>query len=154
MCRIYLLRTCDLEARNTWEEQHAWLTENLEKLHRAFAPRVNQLKPGGAGRMKTKTHRKRARPPCCPRRPVAVSRVRAAAIARARVARAMIACEVSAELPVWFQPGYNGRRLPKNCWYVHCNSRLAPMTTGGTSIIVCISKRSGRVLRIEGVQGE
>ena len=45
MCRIYLRRTCDLEARETWEEQHAWLAENLEKLHRVFAPRVKQLKP-------------------------------------------------------------------------------------------------------------
>jgi len=48
VCRIYLRRTCDLEARGTWNEQHAWLTENLERLHRIFAPRVKQLKPGEA----------------------------------------------------------------------------------------------------------
>jgi hypothetical protein len=66
----------------------------------------------------------------------------------------MIECEVSDELPGWVRPGYGGRPLPKNCWYVHCGPRLAPMTTGGTSIIVCISKRSGRVLRIERVRGE
>jgi hypothetical protein len=70
------------------------------------------------------------------------------------MARAMIKCEVSDHLPAFFRPGYGDRPLPKNCWYVRCGSRLAPRTTGGTSIIVCISKRSGRVLRIESVQGE
>lgn len=84
------------------------------------------------------------------RRPVSVSRVRATAIARGRVARAMIECEVSDRLP---ERRY-GRPLPKNCWYVRCGSRLAPKTTGGASIIVCISKRSGRVLRIEAERGE
>jgi hypothetical protein len=26
-----------------WPEQHAWLRERLEKLHRVFAPRVKEL---------------------------------------------------------------------------------------------------------------
>jgi len=82
------------------------------------------------------------------RQAVGVSRVRAAAIVRERMAKALIECEVTDRLPAYFQPGYMTRALPKNCWYVRCGSRLAPQTTGGSSIIVCISKRSGRVLRI------
>lgn len=66
----------------------------------------------------------------------------------------MIECEVFDDVPVFFQPGYGSRLLPRNCWYVRCGSRLASKTTGGTSIIVCISKRSGRVLRIENERGE
>jgi len=48
VCRIYLRRTCNLEARESWPEQHAWLTGNLEKLYRVFGPRVKQLKPNEA----------------------------------------------------------------------------------------------------------
>jgi hypothetical protein len=49
MCRIYLRRTCDLEARGKWEEQHAWLKDSLEKLHSTFAPRVKQLTSADSG---------------------------------------------------------------------------------------------------------
>jgi len=70
------------------------------------------------------------------------------------MARDMIECEVSDAALALFRPGYGGRPLPRNCRYVRCGSRLAPMTTGGTAIIVCISKRSGRVLRIENAREE
>lgn len=46
MCRIYLRRPCDLKARNLWTEQFAWLAESLERLHKGFAQRVKNLKPG------------------------------------------------------------------------------------------------------------
>jgi hypothetical protein len=102
-----------------------------------------------------KSRRRTSRPnPRRRRRPVGVSRVRAAAIARARVARAMIECEVSDRLPAWYHPGYGVRPLPENCWYVHCGPRLAQRTTGGAAVIVCISKRSGRVLLTTTIQGE
>ncbi len=48
MCSVYLRRACDLEDRDAWETLHAWLTENLEKLHHVFAPRVKLLRPNEA----------------------------------------------------------------------------------------------------------
>ena len=86
--------------------------------------------------------------------PLGVSRDRAAAIARARLARTMIECEVLANIPIWLRSGCDSRPLPKHCWYVSCRSRHRPMTTGGTAVVVCISKRSGRVSRIVEVRGE
>ena len=41
-----------VDLREVWDNEAGsftpWLTENLERLHRAFAPRVKQLKPGEA----------------------------------------------------------------------------------------------------------
>lgn len=102
--------------------------------------------------MKTKKHSKRAeaRRPC---RALGVSRVRAAAISRARVARMMIRCEVSDVLPVWYRPGYGSRTPPKYCWYVSCGP-WETKTTGGTALLLCVSKRSGRVLFTGSMRGE
>ena len=82
-----------------------------------------------------------------------VSRVRAAAIALARVAQWMIGCEAFDVLPKWYKPGYAAGKPPKNCWYVFCGQK-EPITTGGISTLLCVSKRSGRVLFIENIHGE
>jgi hypothetical protein len=42
---IYL-RNADPADRADWPRQHAWLREKLEKLHRAFAPRIKNLNIG------------------------------------------------------------------------------------------------------------
>jgi hypothetical protein len=43
VCRIYVRRSTDLRDQDTWGEQHHWLLNNLEDLHRVFAPRVRTL---------------------------------------------------------------------------------------------------------------
>ena len=43
VCKIYLRHSADLNDRDSWPEQHDWLLEKLESLHRAFAKRVQQL---------------------------------------------------------------------------------------------------------------
>jgi hypothetical protein len=43
VCRIYVRREANLRDQNAWEEQHRWLLEKLEGLHRVFAPRVRTL---------------------------------------------------------------------------------------------------------------
>jgi hypothetical protein len=43
MCRIFFRRGADLNNRNDWPEQHAWLRERLERLHKTFGPVVRQL---------------------------------------------------------------------------------------------------------------
>jgi hypothetical protein len=48
MCRIHLRRSVDIGDRASWPEQHEWLRQKLELLHRAFAPRVKQLSDEGA----------------------------------------------------------------------------------------------------------
>jgi hypothetical protein len=42
-CRVYLRRSVNLRDQNAWEDQHRWLLERLEDLHRVFAPRVRTL---------------------------------------------------------------------------------------------------------------
>jgi len=42
-CKIYLRRSANLHDRGDWPEQHRWLREKLEKLHRTFSPVVKQL---------------------------------------------------------------------------------------------------------------
>ncbi len=86
------------------------------------------------------------------RRPIGISRARAAAIALAKTARELLVCEVTAELP--------GRCLvysrvpsPKSCWYVLCGPRQVN-ATGETRILLCISRRSGRILLVEQLGGE
>lgn len=48
VCRIYVRQPCDLDGREKWPEQYAWLTRNLEKLHSVFARRVKELRPDEA----------------------------------------------------------------------------------------------------------
>lgn len=45
-CRIYFRRGADIHAQDTWAEQHRWLGEKLEALHRAFSERVQALNYG------------------------------------------------------------------------------------------------------------
>lgn len=81
-----------------------------------------------------------------------VSRLRAASIARSRLAAVLIACDVSEELPAG-ATFCTCRPLPKDCWYVVCRPRRTNMV-GGTSTLVCISRRSGRVLMAKDLQSE
>lgn len=41
--RIYLRKATKLDERANWPEQHRWLLQSLEKMHRVFAPRVRLL---------------------------------------------------------------------------------------------------------------
>lgn len=77
---------------------------------------------------------------------VGVSRVRAAAIARAGVARELIACDVYEELPAG-SSAYWRRPPPKKCWYVICGADTRNMLDGPPKILLCVSKRTGRILR-------
>src|SRR5262245_58881846 len=43
MCRIYLRKSVNLRDQKAWPEQHRWLLERLEDLHRVFASRVRGL---------------------------------------------------------------------------------------------------------------
>lgn len=45
VCRIFLQKTADISQRQDWDNQHAWLKEKLESLHRVFAPRVRAIDP-------------------------------------------------------------------------------------------------------------
>jgi hypothetical protein len=85
-------------------------------------------------------------------RPAGVSRVRAAAIARGRVARELIGCEVYDRFPAGYA-AYWRRPPPRHCWYVVCGPKPTRVT-GGSRIVVCISRRTGRVLRVMDVRGE
>lgn len=42
-CRLYLMREADLYDRDQWPEYHRWLTERLDRLHRALQPIVKSL---------------------------------------------------------------------------------------------------------------
>ena len=42
-CRIYVRRSANLNARDNWAEQHKWLRDKLDKLHKLFSNRVKQL---------------------------------------------------------------------------------------------------------------
>lgn len=77
---------------------------------------------------------------------VGISRVRAAALARAKVARELIACDVYEELPAGYSV-YWRRPPPKKCWYVICGADTRNMLDGPPKILLCISKRTGRILR-------
>jgi hypothetical protein len=78
--------------------------------------------------------------------------VRAAAIARARIARELLACVVYEELPAGYSV-YWRRSPPKNCWYVVCGPKRTD-ATGGSRTLLCLSKRSGRVLLVTKLRGE
>jgi hypothetical protein len=43
MCRIILRKPTNLEERTNWSEQHRWLLQKLEALHRVFNPRIKAL---------------------------------------------------------------------------------------------------------------
>jgi hypothetical protein len=43
VCRIYLRKSVNLRDQKAWPEQHRWLLERLEDLHRVFASRVRVL---------------------------------------------------------------------------------------------------------------
>lgn len=46
-CRIYIRRSANLNAKDKWAEQHQWLVEKLDKLHKVFSKRVKQLSLDG-----------------------------------------------------------------------------------------------------------
>ncbi|MCX6996473.1 MAG: hypothetical protein NTV49_05185 [Kiritimatiellaeota bacterium] len=80
------------------------------------------------------------------RQPAAgVSRARAAEIARLKLAREMIGCEVFDEVPAgWCM--YQAPPLPKNCWFAICGPVNRNMLDGPAKVLLCISKRTGRIL--------
>ena len=84
---------------------------------------------------------------------VGISRVRAVAMARAWAARSLIDCDITDVMPTPDRLGYQCRKLPENCWYVTCRP-IHPRSTGGSSILLCVSKRSGRVLFETVLHGE
>jgi Domain of unknown function (DUF4268) len=43
VCRIFARQSANLRDQSEWEEQHRWLLNRLEDLHRVFAPRVRTL---------------------------------------------------------------------------------------------------------------
>lgn len=43
VCRIFARQSANLRDQNEWEEQHRWLSNRLETLHRVFATRVRTL---------------------------------------------------------------------------------------------------------------
>ncbi len=45
-CRIVQYRTGDIESRDQWPDQHAWLLERLEAFRRSFSNRVRALDLG------------------------------------------------------------------------------------------------------------
>lgn len=74
-----------------------------------------------------------------------VSRARAEEIALAACAREMIGCEVHEALPA----GYTGYALPtppEPCWWAVCGPVNRTMLDGPPKALLCISRRTGRVL--------
>ncbi|MCX6996482.1 MAG: hypothetical protein NTV49_05230 [Kiritimatiellaeota bacterium] len=69
-----------------------------------------------------------------------MSRVRAAAIARAKLARELIDCEVSEKLPAVYSV-YWRRPPPKNCWYAVCGPKLRTMVDGPPKILLGFKRR-------------
>lgn len=43
VCRIYIRKSTNLQDKDKWPEQHAWLLEKLEIFYKAFADRVRNL---------------------------------------------------------------------------------------------------------------
>lgn len=79
-----------------------------------------------------------------PRQPRTVSRPQAAKIARTRIAQDLVTCAVRHHMPAGI--GIYGRRLlPKNCWYVVCGATARNMLDGRKTLL-CVSKKTGRVL--------
>jgi hypothetical protein len=42
-CKIQIRCAADLSDRSKWQEQHQWLVQNLDKLHKTFSHRVKRL---------------------------------------------------------------------------------------------------------------
>lgn len=49
-CRIFLRRPANLEERTAWPEYHAWLTDQLDRLHEVFQQRIKALEPASGER--------------------------------------------------------------------------------------------------------
>ena len=43
VCRILVKRPANIRSRADWQEQHKWLTEKLEALHRVFSKRAKEI---------------------------------------------------------------------------------------------------------------
>lgn len=48
-CRVAVYRECDPTDESDWPEQHEWLADRLNRMHRVLAPRVKVLKPLDGG---------------------------------------------------------------------------------------------------------
>ena len=42
-CRIFVRQSVDISDRSDWEQQHQWLIEKLDRMHKVFSQRVKQL---------------------------------------------------------------------------------------------------------------
>ncbi|BAU09947.1 hypothetical protein LEP3755_04240 [Leptolyngbya sp. NIES-3755] len=42
-CKVQIRCSADLSDRSNWQEQHQWLVQNLDKLHKVFSHRVKRL---------------------------------------------------------------------------------------------------------------
>ena len=78
------------------------------------------------------------------KRGVCICARRAGAIARLRLAKELIACEVFDKVPSGYGV-YERRKMPENCWYVLCGPRTSNALDGSRTLLA-ISKRTGRVL--------
>ena len=70
--------------------------------------------------------------------------MRAAVIARKKLAREMIGCEVYEELPSSCSM-YGVPPPPHSCWFVVCGPETRIMLDGRKTLL-CISKKTGRIL--------
>jgi hypothetical protein len=84
------------------------------------------------------------------RDPRHISRRRAAAIACASMEPALVDATVYDAVPTHYVMYVSP---PKNCWYVLCTPQPV-LTTGGSCRLLCVSKRSGRVLLVTTLYGE
>jgi hypothetical protein len=73
-----------------------------------------------------------------------ISPERAAEIVIAAFARQMFDCDVSDTFPRGYST-YSVERKLRNCWYVLCGPKVTNQLDGKRTL-VCISKRTGRVL--------
>ena len=47
MCRLYTRKDADFLDESLWPQHFDWLRQQVEKMHRVFAPIVKNLKSGG-----------------------------------------------------------------------------------------------------------
>ena len=82
-----------------------------------------------------------------------VTRDQAVELARAGLARNMSWCDVSSKPPenmiTYF---FKKPRVP--CCYVQCGPNIGGSHTGGSSTLLCVSRRTGRILRTYDLNGE
>ena len=82
-----------------------------------------------------------------------VTRNQAVESARAALARNMSWCDVY-DKPPENMITYNFKKPRVPCWYVMCGPDMGTCHTGGGGTLLCISRRTGRILRVCGISSE